>query len=73
MTASQVIAEIEVLPPDEQAQVIRFACRLAAERQLTGAELCGLAERMAASSNPTEAATLREEIVHGFYGGAARA
>lgn len=73
MTASQIISEIEVLPPEEQAKVVRFAYRLDAERRLTGAELSALAERMVASTDPVQAAMLREEIARGFYGGKQRA
>jgi hypothetical protein len=68
MTASQVIHELEALPPDEQAEVIRFAYRLDAERQLTGPELSSLAEKMAQTSDPAEAALVRDAIVRGFYG-----
>lgn len=68
MTASQIIHEIEALPPEEQAKVVRFAYRLDAERQLTGAELSALAERMVAATDPAEAAMLRETITRGFYG-----
>jgi hypothetical protein len=39
-----------------------------AVRQLTGSELSCLAEKMAQSSNPEEAAQLRETIMRGFYG-----
>jgi hypothetical protein len=69
VTVEQVIHEIEALPADEQARVIRFAYRLDAERQLTGGELSSLAARMARSTDPAEAMMLREEIVRGFYGG----
>ena len=69
MTAKQIISEIEILPPGEQAKVVRFAYRLDAERQLTGKELSGLAERMVESTDPTQTAMLRAEIVRGFYGG----
>ena len=69
MTANQIIEEIETLPPEEQAKVVRFAYRLDAERRLTGAELSALAERMAAVTDPAQAAMLREEITRGFYGG----
>jgi hypothetical protein len=71
MTAEQVIHEIESLPAEDQARLIRFAYRLDAERQLTGAELSSLAARMARSTDPAEAMMLREEIVRGFYGGEA--
>jgi hypothetical protein len=48
--------------------VIRFAYQLDAERQLTGDELSGLAERMVATTDPAEQARIREQIVRGFYG-----
>ena len=73
MNASQVIKDIEALPPAEQAEVIRFAYRLDAERQLTGAELSALAQRMVDSADPAETARLRTEIARGFYGGEAHA
>lgn len=69
MTASQIIQEIGNLPPEEQAKVVRFAYRLDAERQLTGAELSALAKRMVSSTDPAQITLLREEIVRGFYGG----
>ena len=68
MTARQVIHELEALPPEEQAEVIRFAYRLDANRQLTGAELSSLAEKMAHSSDPAESALVRDAIMRGFYG-----
>jgi hypothetical protein len=69
MTAAQIIDEIKSLPVEEQAEVIRFAYRMDAERQLTGKELSSLAERMIQATDPVEAAMLREAIVRGFYGG----
>ena len=69
MTAKQIIAEIENLAPKEQGEVVRFADRLDAERQLTGKELSALAERMVESTDPVQTAMLREAIVRGFYGG----
>ena len=68
MNATQIIHEIESLPPEEQAKVVRFACQMDNERKLTGAELSALARRMANASDPVEAGALREEIVRGFYG-----
>jgi hypothetical protein len=68
MTASQIIHEIEALPPEEQAKVVRFAYRLDAERRLTGPELSALAERMVSATDPAEEAMLRETITRGFYG-----
>jgi hypothetical protein len=69
VSSKETIQEIENLPPAEQAEVIRFAYRLDAERQLTGKELPLLAERMVNASDPSEALMLREAIVRGFYGG----
>jgi hypothetical protein len=68
VTASQVIHELEALPPAEQAEVIRFAYRLDAGRQLTGPELSSLAEKMVHTSDLAEAALVRDAIVRGFYG-----
>lgn len=68
MTASQVIRELESLPPSDQAEVIRFAYRLDAKRKLTGGELTALAERMVNASDPAEVAVLRDTIARGFYG-----
>ncbi len=56
MTAEQIISEIELLSPEEDAKVVRFAYRLDAERQLTGKELSTLAERMVESTDPTQTA-----------------
>ena len=67
MTASQVIQELESLPPAEQAEVIRFAYQLDAERKLSGGELTALAERMTATTDPVEVAGIRAEITRGFY------
>ena len=69
MTAAEIIRQIENLPADEQASVIRFAYRLDAERKLTGKELSALASRMVEAEDPAEALLLKEEIVRGFYGG----
>jgi hypothetical protein len=68
MSASDVIEEIKLLPPEEQARVIQFAFQLARTRPLTGKELALLAERMAESSDPAEVARLQTSIMDGFYG-----
>ena len=73
MTAGQIIEEIETLPPSEQAEVIRFAYRLDAKRQLTSPELSSLAKRMVAATDPADAAALRTVISKGFYGEKANA
>jgi len=68
VTATGVIEEIKHLPREEQSQVIRFALELARERQLSGDELAGLAQRLADAQSPAEAKRLRAEIHRGFYG-----
>jgi hypothetical protein len=68
VTATEIIEEIKRLDPMEQLAVIRFAYQLDAERKLTGKELSGLAERMVNTTDPTEQARVREEIIRGFYG-----
>jgi hypothetical protein len=73
MTTNQLIREIEGLPPEEQAKVVRFAYRLDAERKLTGAELSALAAQMTNATSPVEALKIREEIERGFYGGKSHA
>lgn len=69
MTAAKIIEEIKNLPPDQQAEVIRFTCKLDAERKLTGDELSALAKRMIEATDPAKAALVREAIIRGFYGG----
>lgn len=68
MTAQQIISEIQALAPEEQLEVVRYAYRLDAERQLTGAELSSLAKRMVGASDPDEVERLRDAIFRGFYG-----
>jgi hypothetical protein len=72
VTATKIIEEIKSLPPEDQATVIRFAYGLDAERRLTGKELSALAEKMVRTTDPAEAALVRETIVHGFYGNDSR-
>lgn len=69
MTATQVIEEIEGLPPDEQAKVIQHALELARHRRLSADELGDLAERLAASNDPAEIIRLKSAMTRGFYGG----
>ncbi|MBI5774858.1 MAG: hypothetical protein HZA89_14080 [Verrucomicrobia bacterium] len=80
MTATTVIEEIKHLPPGEQSRVLRFACDLARERQLSGSpapltpeELGELTRRMVETKDPAEAAGLQADIMRGFYGSAAHA
>lgn len=68
MTATEIIKQIERLPPEEQAEVIRLANELGGKRKLSGGELSALAEQMAESDEPTEQAALRAKIVRGYGG-----
>jgi hypothetical protein len=68
MTAAKVIAEIDSLPPEDQAKVIQHAFELARHRQLSADELGDLAERLAASDDPAEIIRLRSAMTRGFYG-----
>ena len=69
MSASQIIEEIQRLPPTEQAEVVQFAYRLDAERMLSGEEIGALAQRMIDATDPLEKLKLRDELTRGFYGG----
>jgi hypothetical protein len=69
MSASEIISEIQRLPPKEQAEVIRLVYRLDAERMLSGKELGALARRMIDTNDPVEKLRIREELTRGFYGG----
>lgn len=69
MSATDVIAEIKLLPAAEQAEVIQFALQLARTRPLTASELTSLAQRMAESNDPAEVERLKTSITRGFYGG----
>jgi len=68
MTATQVIEEIESLPPEEQAKVIQHAVELARHRRLSADELGDLAERLAATTDPAEIIRLKSAMTRGFYG-----
>ena len=68
MTTAQIITEIKVLSPEEQAGVARAVYELDAERKLSGPELSLLAERLVRNADPIEASRVRESIIRGFYG-----
>ena len=69
MNVTQIIDEIQRLPPSGQAEVVQFAYRLDAERMLSGEELGVLAQRMIDATDPMEKLKLRDELTRGFYGG----
>lgn len=68
MTAAKVIEEIKQLTPDDQAEVIQFAVKLARTRQLTAQELGDLAESLAQATDPAEITRLKSAMTRGFYG-----
>lgn len=68
MTATQLIHEMDCLPPAELAKVVRHARELDKCRPLSGAELTELAQRMVDARDPAEADRLQEELTKGFYG-----
>ena len=68
MTASQIIHEIDSLPPAERSEVVRYAKRLDTSRQLSGEELGVLAQQMVDATDPAEVERLKAEITKGFYG-----
>ncbi|MDP1588042.1 MAG: hypothetical protein Q8M07_09880 [Prosthecobacter sp.] len=68
MTATQLIYEIDCLPPAELAKVVRHTKELDKRRPLSGAELTELAQRMVDAADPAEADRLQEELIKGFYG-----
>jgi hypothetical protein len=68
MTATEIIREIDCLPPTERLVVVRYARQFDTASQLSGTELGALAQRMVDAPNPAEAARLKAEITKGFYG-----
>ncbi len=68
MTATQVIAEIKALPPQDKEEVLRFTRTLETGRMLSGKQLGVLGEELANATDDQEALRLREEITTGFYG-----
>ncbi len=69
MTAQQIIAEMDRLPAEDRAEVLRALLRSRTDKKrLSGEELEVLAERMVAAKDPAEANRLEKEIIAGFYG-----
>jgi len=68
MTATQIIREIDDLPPTELAKVVRHTKELDKRRQLSGEELGELAQQMVDATDPAEVERLKAEITRGFYG-----
>ena len=68
MTATEIIREMDSLPPAELAAVVRHAKELDKRRQLSGAELGVLAQQMVDATDPAEVERLKAAITRGFYG-----
>jgi hypothetical protein len=68
MTATEIIREIDALPPAELAVVVRHAKEIDQRRPLSGAELTELARRMVEAGDSAEGDRLQEALVKGFYG-----
>ncbi len=70
MTATQIMHEIECLPPAEQVKVVRFARKLPIKKPLSGADLTTLAQRMVDAPDSATAQRLKADLIKGFYGDA---
>lgn len=68
MTATQIMHEIECLPPAEQEKVVRFARQLPAKKPLSGDELTAMAQRMVDAPDAATAQRLKADLIKGFYG-----
>jgi len=68
MTATQLIHEIDCLPPAELAKVVQHTRKLEEVRQLSPDELGVLIDQFVDSTHPDEVERLRENITQGFYG-----
>lgn len=68
MTATEIIREIDSLPPAELALVVRHTKELDKHRPLSGEELGVLAQQMVDATDPAEVERLKAEIIRGFYG-----
>jgi len=69
MTATQIMREIDLLPPREQAKVVDYTNQLVIKQPLSGYELTALAKRMVEATDPAEGDRLQEKLVNGFFGG----
>ena len=68
MTATEIIREIDCLPPAELAEVMRHAKELEKVRQLSPDELGVLVDEFVEAADPSKVEQLREAITQGFYG-----
>lgn len=68
MTSVEIIEEIKHLPPEQREEVLKFVREWDQAQRLSGSDLTTLAQRLAETPDPNEAASLKEEIKRGFYG-----
>lgn len=68
MTATQLIHEIDSLPPAELAKVVRHTKKLEEIRQLSLDELGVLIDEFVEATDSKELERWRENITQGFYG-----
>ena len=68
MTASEIIREIDALPPAELAVVVRHTKELEITRQLSPEELGVLVDQYVEATDPAEVERLNQQITQGFYG-----
>lgn len=68
MTATQLIHEIDSLPPAELAKVVRHTKKLEEIRQLSPDELGVLIDEFVEATDSKELERWRENITQGFYG-----
>ena len=68
MTATEIIREIDCLPPAELAEVVRHTKKLEEVRQLSPEEIGVLVDQFVEATDPAKVEQLRETITQGFYG-----
>ena len=68
MSVTEILKELPKLSAKDLAQVFRLVHDLEARQRMSGRQLTGLAEKLSHTTDPKDAARLREEIGRGFYG-----
>jgi hypothetical protein len=68
-TLTEIESAIQHLDKEALGQLSQWFEHYLAERQLSGKELSALADRLTRTTDPAEAALVRETIHRGFYGG----
>jgi hypothetical protein len=68
MTATDIMREMDALPPADLAAVVRHAKELEGVRQLSPEELGVLLDQYIEATDPAEVARLNQALTQGFYG-----